>query len=44
LKPKQAKVWFRRWSEWETEKGDPKNREKVMAKAKEWAKSKQESA
>lgn len=36
LKPKGAKAWFRRWSEWEAENGDDKSREKVKAKAEEW--------
>lgn len=36
LKPRQAEKWFRRWAEWE-EKWDPKGREKVMARAQEWA-------
>jgi rRNA biogenesis protein RRP5 len=37
LKPKQAKAWFRRWAKWEEEKGDAKSRERVSAKAQEWA-------
>lgn len=36
LKPKGAKAWFKRWSEWEAENGDEKSREKVKAKAEEW--------
>lgn len=36
LKPQQAEKWFRRWTAWE-EKVDPKGKEKVTAKAKEWA-------
>ncbi|KAL3963566.1 hypothetical protein ACCO45_000570 [Purpureocillium lilacinum] len=36
LKPQQAERWFRRWAEWE-EKLDPKGRERVMAKAQDWA-------
>jgi rRNA biogenesis protein RRP5 len=38
LKPKNAENWFRRWADWE-ERMDPKGmgREKVMAKAQEWA-------
>ena len=38
LKPKQAKTWFRRWAKWEEENGDKKSRERVSAKAMEWAK------
>ncbi|KAK4152072.1 hypothetical protein C8A00DRAFT_35248 [Chaetomidium leptoderma] len=37
LKPRQAKAWFRRWALWEEEKGDGKSRERVSAKAQEWA-------
>jgi rRNA biogenesis protein RRP5 len=37
LKPKQAKAWFRRWAKWEEENGDAKSRERVSAKAQEWA-------
>ncbi|KAL2135462.1 hypothetical protein VTI74DRAFT_8448 [Chaetomium olivicolor] len=37
LKPRQAKAWFRRWAKWEEEKGDKKSRERVSAKAVEWA-------
>lgn len=36
LKPKGAKAWFRRWSEWEAKNGDKKSQEKVKAKAEEW--------
>lgn len=36
LKARQAERWFRRWAEWE-EKMDPKGRDKVMARAQEWA-------
>ncbi|KAF7545721.1 hypothetical protein G7Z17_g8951 [Cylindrodendrum hubeiense] len=36
FKPKQAEKWFRRWAAWE-EKLDPKGKDKVMAKAQEWA-------
>ncbi|CZR57375.1 related to ribosomal RNA processing protein RRP5 [Phialocephala subalpina] len=36
LKPKGAKAWFKRWSEWEEKNGDKKSREKVKAKAAEW--------
>ena len=36
LKPQQAEKWFRRWAAWE-EKLDPKGRDRVMAKAQEWA-------
>jgi rRNA biogenesis protein RRP5 len=38
LKPQQAEKWFRRWAAWE-EKLDPKGKERVMAKAQEWAAS-----
>ncbi|KAM0428294.1 hypothetical protein ACHAPT_007195 [Fusarium lateritium] len=36
LKPQQAEKWFRRWATWE-EKLDPKGKDRVMAKAQEWA-------
>jgi rRNA biogenesis protein RRP5 len=36
LKPQQAEKWFRRWASWE-EKIDPKGKDKVMAKAQDWA-------
>ncbi|KAL7791917.1 hypothetical protein V8C37DRAFT_381739 [Trichoderma ceciliae] len=36
LKPQQAERWFRRWAAWE-EKLDAKGKDKVMAKAQEWA-------
>jgi rRNA biogenesis protein RRP5 len=36
LKPKGAKAWFRRWSEWEVANGDKKTQEKVKARAEEW--------
>lgn len=36
LKPQQAEKWFRRWAAWE-EKLDPKGKDRVMAKAQEWA-------
>ncbi|KAK2599188.1 rRNA biogenesis protein rrp5 [Conoideocrella luteorostrata] len=36
LKPQQAEKWFRRWATWE-EKIDPKGKDKVMAKAQDWA-------
>ncbi|KEY69053.1 hypothetical protein S7711_03351 [Stachybotrys chartarum IBT 7711] len=36
LKPQQAEKWFRRWAAWE-EKQDPKGKDKVMAKAQDWA-------
>ncbi len=39
LKPRQAKAWFRRWAQWEEEKGDKKSRERVSAKATEWARA-----
>ncbi|KAK4169438.1 rRNA biogenesis protein rrp5 [Cladorrhinum sp. PSN259] len=37
LKAKQAKSWFRRWAQWEEKNGDKKSRERVSAKAQEWA-------
>ncbi|KAF4980475.1 hypothetical protein FZEAL_3520 [Fusarium zealandicum] len=36
MKPQQAEKWFRRWAAWE-EKLDAKGKDKVMAKAKDWA-------
>ncbi|KHN97614.1 RNA-binding domain, S1 [Metarhizium album ARSEF 1941] len=36
LKPKQAEKWFRRWASWE-EKLDVKGKDKIMAKAQDWA-------
>jgi rRNA biogenesis protein RRP5 len=39
LKPKGAKAWFRRWSEWEERNGDKKSQEKVKAKAEEWVRN-----
>ncbi|EHK96666.1 putative rRNA biogenesis protein rrp5 [Glarea lozoyensis 74030] len=36
IKPKGAKAWFRRWSEWEEGNGDAKSQERVKAKAEEW--------
>ena len=36
LKPKGAKAWFKRWSEWEEKQGNAKLQEKVRAKAEEW--------
>lgn len=38
LKPKGAKAWFKRWSEWEATNGDKKSQEKVRARAEEWVK------
>ncbi|KAI1005661.1 rRNA biogenesis protein [Podosphaera aphanis] len=38
LKPKTAKSWFKKWSEWEETHGDKKSRERVKAKAQEWVK------
>ncbi len=37
LKARRAKAWFQRWAKWEEENGDAKSRERVSAKAKEWA-------
>ncbi|KAK3996039.1 rRNA biogenesis protein rrp5 [Cladorrhinum sp. PSN332] len=42
LKAKQAKSWFRRWAQWEEKEGDKKSRERVSAKAMEWAESKKQ--
>lgn len=39
LKPKGAKAWFKRWSEWEGENGDAKSQAKIRAKAEEWVKA-----
>lgn len=39
LKPRQAKAWFRRWAQWEEKNGDKKSRERVSAKAQEWART-----
>jgi rRNA biogenesis protein RRP5 len=39
LKPKGAKAWFRRWSEWEAENGDEKSKEKVRVRAEEWVRA-----
>jgi rRNA biogenesis protein RRP5 len=33
----KAKKWFKRWAKWEEEKGDVKSRERVSAKAQQWA-------
>ena len=40
LRPRQAKAWFRRWAQWEEKFGDAKSRERVSAKAQEWARAK----
>ena len=37
LKPKKAKGWFQQWAKWEEVNGDAKGRERVSARAKEWA-------
>lgn len=42
LKPKGAKGWFKRWSEWEETHGDKKSQEKVRAIAEEWVRSRSE--
>ncbi|KAL2262687.1 hypothetical protein VTK26DRAFT_440 [Humicola hyalothermophila] len=44
LKPRQAKAWFRRWAKWEEEHGDQKSRERVSAKAVEWARARGQKA
>lgn len=36
LKPQQAEKWFRRWAAWEA-KTDAKGKDRVMAKAQDWA-------
>ncbi len=36
LKPRGAKAWFKRWSEWEKDHGDLKSQGMVQAKAQEW--------
>lgn len=43
LKPKGAKAWFKKWSEWEEKNGDKKNQDKVKAKAEEWVRAVKES-
>jgi rRNA biogenesis protein RRP5 len=37
LKAEKAKKWFQRWAKWEEANGDAKSKEKVMAKAQQWA-------
>jgi rRNA biogenesis protein RRP5 len=44
LKPKGAKAWFKRWSEWEETHGDKKSQEKVKARAGEWVRAQSEKA
>ena len=39
LKPKGAKSWFKKWSEWEEQNGDKKSQEKVKARAEEWVRA-----
>lgn len=39
IKPKGAKAWFRKWSDWEDKNGDKKSQEKVRAKAEEWVRA-----
>lgn len=39
LKPKPAKTWFKKWSEWEEKNGDKKDCERVKALAKDWVKN-----
>jgi len=36
LKPRRAKAWFKRWSQWERDHGDLRSQEMVQAKAQEW--------
>ncbi|KAB5558620.1 hypothetical protein GE09DRAFT_1203503 [Coniochaeta sp. 2T2.1] len=37
LKAEKAKKWFQRWAKWEEENGDAKSRERVSARAQNWA-------
>lgn len=37
LKPQQAEKWFRRWAEWEEKREGTKGKDRIMAKAQEWA-------
>lgn len=37
LKAEKAKKWFQRWAKWEEEFGDAKSRDKVSARAQQWA-------
>jgi rRNA biogenesis protein RRP5 len=39
IKPKGAKAWFKRWSEWESINGDAKSQDRVRAKAEEWVRA-----
>ena len=39
LKPKGAKSWFKKWSEWEEKNGDKKSQKKVKVKAEEWVRA-----
>ncbi|RKF63734.1 rRNA biogenesis protein rrp5 [Golovinomyces cichoracearum] len=36
LKPRGAKKWFKKWSDWEEVNGDTKSRERVKAQAEDW--------
>lgn len=36
LKAHRAKSWFQRWSKWEEQNGTAKEKERVVAKAREW--------
>jgi rRNA biogenesis protein RRP5 len=38
LKAEKAKKWFKRWAQWEEQNGDAKSRERVSARAQQWAK------
>jgi rRNA biogenesis protein RRP5 len=42
LRPKGAKAWFKRWSDWETKNGDSKSQSKVRVKAEQWVKDRAE--
>jgi rRNA biogenesis protein RRP5 len=37
LKAEKAKKWFQRWAKWEEANGDKKDRERVTARAQQWA-------
>lgn len=39
LKPKLAKSWFRKWSEWEDMNGNKKDSERVKMIAEDWVKA-----
>lgn len=37
LKPQQAEKWFRRWAAWEEKREGAKGKDRIMAKAQDWA-------